>query len=240
VTVPDTAAAAGPLLDAWGLEDFGRGFRNLQGLAAHLGPALRPLLPHLARFLPDTPDPDLALNALDRFFANPLAVSLVPTLLTDDARQFGVVLQLFGTSQFFGDVLAADPDFLETATAPLRVTPTPAELIEGLDAEVAEADPAGVLRVFRRYRRRQLLRIGVNDVIRDRPLEEVTADLSRVADAALAVAWEAALRATTQKFGTPRTAAGQPARAAVLAFGKLGGSELNYSSDIDLMLVYDV
>jgi [glutamine synthetase] adenylyltransferase / [glutamine synthetase]-adenylyl-L-tyrosine phosphorylase len=234
--LPDSPTAAGPLLDAWGLEDFGRGFRNLQGLAAHLGPQLASLYPALGRFLPESADPDLALNALERFLAQPAARALVPTLLANDAEQLGVVLQLFGMSQFFGDVLTADPDFLETATAPLRGTPTPDELVAGLRTDVTAAtDDAGVLRAFRRFRRRHLLRIGVNDVIRDRPLEEVTADLSRTADAAIAVAWETAFRTTAQRYGAPKSGRG----AAVLGFGKLGGGELNYSSDIDLMIVYD-
>jgi glutamate-ammonia-ligase adenylyltransferase len=228
------------MLTDWGVTDLARGARNLQALAAHLGAAVADLLPHLAVCLPESPDPDLALNAVERFFANPAARPLVPTLLADDAGQFHVLIQLFGTSQFLGDVLAADPDFLETATAPLRVTPTPGELVARLTDDVSvAADDAGVLRAIRRFRRRELLRIGVNDIIRDRPLEEITADLSRVADAAIAVAWDRAWKTTARRFGEPRLAAGTVPRAAVLAFGKLGGSELNYSSDIDLMLVYD-
>src|SRR4029450_5937190 len=114
--------------------------------------------------------PDLALNALERFFAHPAARDLFPTLLEDQSRRLRDLVQLFGTSQFLGDVLAADPDFLETATAPLRVTPTRDELIEALRADIAAAiDDAGVLRAIRRFRRRQALRVGVNDIIRDRP-----------------------------------------------------------------------
>ena len=228
-----------PSLDYWRLADRGRGLRNYQALASHLGPASGGLLPHFARALPESPDPDLALNALERFFATKPARELLPRLLADDGRQLHILIQLFGTSQFLGDVLAADPDFLETAAAPLRVTPTREELIEQLQSEIdSAADDSGVLRSFRRFRRRQLLRIGLNDIIRDRPLEEITADLSRVAEAAIAVAWGLALKSATQRFGEPRTARG-PATASVLAFGKLGGEELNYSSDIDLMLVYD-
>jgi len=236
---PSVTSTDAEALTAWGITDVGRGARNLQSLTAHLARALDDVLPHLPRSLPESPDPDLALNALERFFATKGARELIPRLLADDGRQLHILIQLFGTSQFLGDVLAADPDFLETATAPLRVTPTRDELIDHLRSDVESAgDDTGVLRAFRRFRRRQLLRIGLNDIIRDRPLEEITADLSRVADAAIAVAWDLALKSATQRFGEPRTARG-PATAAVLAFGKLGGEELNYSSDIDLMLVYD-
>jgi glutamate-ammonia-ligase adenylyltransferase len=240
VTRPDELPSDPSTLVDWGIKDAARGIRNLQGLSTHLGDDLRVVLSYLARLLPESPDPDLALNTLERFFANKVARDLLQTLLADDGRQLGILLQLFGTSQFFGDVLTADPDFLETATAPLRGTPTRVELIEQLRTQVINTtDDLTILRTFRRFRRRQMLRIGVNDIVRDRPLEEITADLSRLAEAAVAVAWEVALRTTTQRFGEPQTSQGAPSRAAILAFGKLGGSELNYSSDIDLMLVYD-
>jgi [glutamine synthetase] adenylyltransferase / [glutamine synthetase]-adenylyl-L-tyrosine phosphorylase len=212
----------------------------LDGLARHLGAVTNSLLEPLGQFLPASPDPDQSLNALERFFANPAARDLLPTLIAEQAQTLGNLLQLFGTSHFLSDVLAAEPDFLETATASLRVTPTRDELTADLRGTVqAATDDAGVLRAIRRFRRQQLLRIGVNDILRDRPLEEITADLSRVAEAVVVVAWEKAVATIAQRFGDPRTPSGSLARAAVLAFGKLGGGELNYSSDIDLMLVYE-
>ena len=123
---------------------------------------------------------------------------------------------------------------------PLRRSPSGSELRDQLreDVEAAYEDSA-VLRAFRRFRQRQVLRIGTNDIIRDRPLEEITRDISRVADAAIDVALEVALRNVGKRFGQPHTVGGPPARCVVLAFGKLGGEELNYSSDIDLMFLYD-
>lgn len=237
--VPTTPDDAAPLLDSWGIEDFPRGFRNVQALAARVGVAWPALLEPLHRALPTSADPDLALNTLERFVATDDGLVLLPTLVGDAGRPLEMLVQLFGVSQFFGDVLVADPDFWETAIAPLRVTPTREELEQALWRVLDEnTDDAHVLRAIRRFRRRQLLRIGVNDILRQRPLEEITADLSRVAEAAVAVGWEWACRKTSQRFGTPTTGDGA-ATAAVLAFGKLGGSELNYSSDIDLMIVYN-
>src|SRR5437588_6693056 len=123
---------------------------------------------------------------------------------------------------------------------PLRRSPGQGELREQLQAEVAAAfEDSAVLRAFRRFRQRQTLRIGTNDIIRDRPLEEITRDISRVADAALEVALATALRQVSNRFGEPYQTSGQPARCVILAFGKHGGEELNYSSDIDLMFLYD-
>src|SRR5205814_1953744 len=80
---------------------------------------------------------------------------------------------------------------------------------------------------------------GTHETIRDRPLAQVTRDIARVADAALEVALATALRTVARRFGEPFTESGRPARCCVLAFGKLGGEELNYSSDIDLMFLFD-
>jgi glutamate-ammonia-ligase adenylyltransferase len=234
---PDSAR---PVLDALGLGDPDRGRRNLASLGGHLGlDLLAQLSGALARLLPRSADPDMALNNLERFFAHPAAPPLLPGLLDNRGRALEVLLGLFGTSQLFSDLLAQHPDYLDMVRVPLRKSPSFAELRDALQAEVdAATDDPAVLRTFRRYRHRQLLRIGTNDIIRDRPLDEITRDISRVADAALDVALTAALRQVSRRFGEPVTADGRPVRCVVLAFGKLGGEELNYSSDIDLMFVY--
>src|SRR5947209_455643 len=145
------------------------------------------------------------------------------------ARTLEILLQVFGVSQSFSDLLVASPDCLDMLRVPLRRSPSPAEMQAQLQAEVDAAyEDSAVLRVFRRFRRRQLLRIGANDVIRDRPLEEITRDISRTADVALEVALAVALRHVGKRHGQPYNAAGRPVSCVVLAFGKHGGEELNY------------
>jgi glutamate-ammonia-ligase adenylyltransferase len=232
---------ARPLLQSWNLRDFERGWHNLAHLATAIGlDALRDLCHPLARLLPRCPDPDMALNNLERFLANPAGAPQLAGLIESRARTLEILLQLLSTSQFFSDLLVANPDYLDMLRVPLRRSPNQKELQEQLQKEVdAALEDSAVLRVFRRFRQRQTLRIGTNDIIRDRPLEEITRDISRVADAALEVALTTALRHVGNRFGQPHTNAGKPARCVILAFGKLGGEELNYSSDIDLMFVYD-
>src|SRR5258708_5520879 len=73
---------ARPALLAWGVRDAERGWRNLAHLSESLGAdALSELCPALARLLPRSPDPDMALNNLERFLAHPAAAGLVPVLL---------------------------------------------------------------------------------------------------------------------------------------------------------------
>lgn len=222
------------------VRDPDRGRRNLAALASHLGPQAPDLFSPLARLLPRSADPDMALNNLERLFAKPDARDHLPALLEARARELDAALQLLATSQFFADTLVAYPEFLSGVFHVPRRNPSTAELIAQLKADVdAAGDDAAVLRAIRRFRDRHTLRIGIGDVVRDRPLEEVTRELSRLADACVEVALGHALRKIAEKFGTPHIPTGLPARVTALAFGKLGGDELNYSSDIDLMFVYD-
>ncbi len=197
------------------------------------------LSPLLARLLPLTADPAMAANNLERLLAQPAAEAFVPALIDPAGAGLEVVLQLLATSQLFADTLVQYPDALDIVLLPAGRNPSTAELVQQLHAMVeAATDDTNVLRAFRRFRQTQVLRIGINDVIRDRPLEEITRDLARVADASIQVALQSAHRTVGRKFGTPM-AGPTPARLAALAFGKLGGDELNYSSDLDLMFVYD-
>src|SRR5262249_17919396 len=156
----------------------------------------------LGRLILRCPDPDLALNSLERFLAHPAGREQLPLLLENRARTLEVFLQLVSTSQSFSDLLAANPAYLEMLRIPLRKSPGPEDLRSGLQGEVDAAfEDTSVLRAFRRYRQKQHLRIGTNDIIRERSLEEVTRDISRVADAALEVALSVALRKVGDRFG---------------------------------------
>ncbi len=236
----DSSDTARTVLPQWGLRDTDRGRHILGHVGASLGiEGLRELSIPLARLLPRCPDPDMALNNLERFLAHPDAALLLPTLLESRARTLEVMLQLFGTSQSFSDLLSVNPDFLDMLRIPLRRSPSTAEMQAQLQAEVdAAADGNAALRTFRRFRQRHMLRIGTNDIIRDRPLEEITRDLSRVADVSLEVALSYSLRICSAKFGPPFDDGGRPIPCVIMGFGKLGGDELNYSSDLDLMFLY--
>lgn len=236
----DSSATDRTLLLHWGIHDHERGFRNLCHLANSLGKEkLNELCPLLGRLLPRCPDPDMGLNNLERYLATRDGQEQLPLLLEGRARTLETLLQLMSSSQFFSDLLTVHPTYLDMIRLPLRSSPSRSELVAQLQAEVDRAgDAAGALRAFRHFRQRQLLRIGTNDIIRERSLEEITLDISRVAETALEVAFQFAWRQLADRFGVPLTAAGTAARGVVLAFGKLGGRELNYSSDIDLMFIY--
>ncbi len=222
------------------LRDAARGQRNLDALRAAVGDErFAELLPHLGRLLARSPDADLALSHVERVLGTPHGAAQVPALLANSARGLDGLLQLLAVSQFFADTFVTYPEAFDLLRAAPRRNPVTDELTAELKAITdACTDDASTLLAFRRFRQLHMLRIGANDILRDRALEEVTRELARVADSSIKIALATAIKTISKRFGAPTTG-GVPARIAGFAFGKLGGDELNYSSDIDLMFVYD-
>ena len=94
-------------------------------------------------------------------------------------------------------------------------------------------DPEDQLNALRLFQRRELLRIGLSDLLDQFDLSAATRQLSHLADSMLRVILQMAAR----QADLPTNAEGFPSGFAVIAMGKLGGRELNYSSDIDLLFV---
>lgn len=221
--------------------DPDRASRNLILLEKHLDDGLFKLLnENLVEILPVLPDPDRSLNNLERFISQPASKPYWDLIMRDNAGTLLDLMQIFSTSQSFSDLLVSYPDCIDMLGVPLHQTPSREQLVQELQSEIEKnPDDSSVLRALRRYKQRQVLRIGGNDILRNRPLEEVTRDISQVAEAALEVALTIGRKTLERRFGVPMNLSGQPATCCILAFGKLGGEELNYSSDIDLMFVYD-
>ena len=221
--------------------DRDNALRNISLIQAHLDPeSFKSLEQILFQYLPEIPDPDRALNNLERLFSQTSAKPFLGLLLSREGLVLKDLLLIFGVSQSFSDLIISYPDTMEVLGLPLRQTPDRAELVSTLSGEMGKTqDDAAALKALRKYKQKQTLRIGGNDILRNRPLEEVTQDISLVAEAALEVALSQARTMLEKRFGIPITSKGTPASCAVVAFGKLGGNELNYSSDIDLMFIYD-
>ena len=100
------------------------------------------------------------------------------------------------------------------------------------------SDEASLMQVLRLYRRREMMRIAWRDLAGWASLEETLKSLSDLADAMIAAALSWLYQQLTAQFGTPCDEHGLPQPLIVLALGKLGGQELNFSSDIDLMFAY--
>ncbi|HEV7609691.1 MAG TPA: bifunctional [glutamate--ammonia ligase]-adenylyl-L-tyrosine phosphorylase/[glutamate--ammonia-ligase] adenylyltransferase [Steroidobacteraceae bacterium] len=102
----------------------------------------------------------------------------------------------------------------------------------------AEPDLAGFMAALRRQREREMVRIAWRDLAGWANLNETLADTSAFADVAIEAAVEFAGHDLARMYGEPRSVAGIAQPFIVLGMGKLGGEELNFSSDIDLIFVF--
>ena len=213
------------------------------------------------------PDPDMALNNWERFIQAIPDPGHHYRRMLSQPRQLGILLGIFARSQFLADTLIHHPEWFDWVAAP-NLRPgdfglTPGELSsessrrhasfsrERLECEL-RAHPSrrggaidiqtdtSWLTTLRRFRKREMLRIGTRDMCLGYPLRHITSDLSILAEAITQVALERIQHDLTKEGLSPFTSPERLEESfCILAFGKLGGSELNYSSDIDLIGVFD-
>ncbi len=182
------------------------------------------------------PDPASALRALQSFQSEtgrPIDPARVLNFLT-----------LAGFSPYLGSLLVQNPEFLEAIPAGglPRAPRTREDLEEDLARFVHLNSGRDTSLVLRRYKKRELLRIALADLLAVADLPAVTRALSLLADVLLDRAVRLACVPLEGRYGRPtyRDDQGHLAEATftVLALGKLGGEELNYSSDIDLVYLF--
>ncbi|MGL4513917.1 MAG: bifunctional [glutamate--ammonia ligase]-adenylyl-L-tyrosine phosphorylase/[glutamate--ammonia-ligase] adenylyltransferase [Lacipirellulaceae bacterium] len=189
---------------------------------------------------PRLADADMALRNFERFLSaarNPLSMS---ALFERDREALPNLLQLLSTSQYLSDLLVRDQECYDL----LRMTEGRPVARDTLVQElVGEAlvldDPLAVSAMLRRVKQRETIRIAYGDIVRNQTVATVSRQISFLADAILEAAVAFLRKWLDAKLGVPRRRDGQAARFCVLALGKLGGVELNYSSDIDLILLFD-
>jgi glutamate-ammonia-ligase adenylyltransferase len=149
------------------------------------------------------------------------------------------LIAVFSQSNFLTQEILDAPECLEQLVndGDLHRVRTADEFRSRLEFEIDPGSATDAL-PFARFRRQQILRILIRDVLGFGGLSDVTAELSALADAIVETAYDRIHRDLVLRYGHPRSETGEPAHFAVIALGKLGGEELNYSSDIDLMFLY--
>ncbi len=104
--------------------------------------------------------------------------------------------------------------------------------------EVAE-DQDDLQRILRRFRHREMVRIAWRDISDWDPIADVLCDLSLLAEACIQAALTWLFEKACQRYGVPLSPCGKPQLPVILGMGKLGGWELNFSSDIDLVFAFE-
>jgi glutamate-ammonia-ligase adenylyltransferase len=190
------------------------------------------LLPVLLEFLADTPDPDRGLAAYRRVSE---ALDDTPWYLRF-LRDEGVVAQrlmaLLGTSRMVADLLVRAPEALQLLADPDGLAGRdPAEVAASLRSTACRyRNPAAAVTAARALRRHELFRIASADLLGLLDVDAVCEALSSVWTAVLASALDVAVRAEVERRGAL-------ARIAVIGMGRLGGAELGYGSDADVLFV---
>lgn len=224
-----------------GLQNFERGRTNLRAIAQS-GMTLdlvEVLFEQLATQLPEVSDPDMALNNLERFVLSARSALALGALLERDQTAMPILLTLFSTSQYLADLLIRDRESYDALRLSEGQLFSREVLVRDLNSIMVSArDTASAMTLIRRFKHRETLRIAFGDLVVGQRINDVTEQISILADAICQAAYEYCFRQLVEKWGIPRLANGDPCPFSILAMGKLGGCELNYSSDIDLVMVY--
>ncbi|CAN3990216.1 hypothetical protein MCBRY_001036 [Methylocystis bryophila] len=184
-------------------------------------------------------DPALAQRALERARERDVEGRLT-TLLDGESKAKELLLGVFGASPFLGEIASRDPG----RTARLILSP-PEESLAALLCRVRALRPeteAEAMRALRGAKEEAALLAGLADLAGVWDVESVTRALTEFADAALAAAIDFTLRQAAQAGSLSLDDPDDPARRAgwiFLAMGKAGAFELNYSSDLDLVVLFD-
>jgi len=154
----------------------------------------------------------------------------------DDAGVTERLRQLLLASDYAFDVLRRHPEWL--APAGIERLRSGADASARIDALQLPDDETQTLARLRRFRHAEALRLVFRDVNGLDDVGETLAATSQLYEALLGVSLAWSERAMARRYGKARDASGEEQRLVVVGFGKLGGSELNFSSDIDLVLAY--
>ncbi len=201
------------------------------------------LLVPLPSLLAESPNPDAALNFFERL-VYPGSLEVIRSL-ERHPQLLHYALALFAHSQYLGETLIQNPDLLpgllrEDSLGRVQSAEDFAGAFARFSARSFAADTSLLLA---RFKRREYVRIVLRDILGIATLAEVTAEISALTDVLIEEALRVCESNLRKRYGTPQHYDEQnrlaPTRFSVLSLGKLGGNELNYSSDIDLLYLFE-
>ena len=205
------------------------------------------LVKHFTHLLPQSPDPELALQHFNEYLGELFARPSWPAELASLERPevLGALARLLGVSDFLWD------DFLRMQYAnlfpvvqdvdALATGKTRAQLAADAEAELAAAlDPATRRDRLNAFKDREMFRVDMRQILGQIPaFGQFSAELTDLAEVVVEATARFCLDELLAVYGEPCTADGGPARLCIAALGKSGGRELGFASDIELMFVFE-
>jgi glutamate-ammonia-ligase adenylyltransferase len=246
---PETVRA---VLGRYPFRDVQGAYHNLAALAQESVPFLSTrrcrhflasIAPNLLRAVAETPDPDMALVNLEKVTDSLGAKTVLWELFSFNPPSLRLYVDLCASSQFLSEILINNPGMIDELLDSLVLNQprTAGELRQKL-AELCRG-ATDLEPILHSFQDKELLRIGVRDILGKDTIAETTAELSDLAETLLVQVAGTQTAPLESRFGVPSLAEGaraeQRCRFVVLALGKLGGREMSYHSDLDLVLIYE-
>lgn len=195
------------------------------------------ILPQLLEYIGDTPDPDAGLLNYRRLCEELTGADWFLRLLRDDGVVAERLMKVLGTSEFIADLLMRSPEVIQLysdgSEGPKLIEVEPDDVAKGLIAStVRQADLKRAVAAARSHRRAELARVASADILGLLDVPEVCRALSSVWGAVLNAALQVVVAESVRRRG-----GAAPAAIAVIGMGRLGGGELGYGSDADVLFV---
>ena len=196
------------------------------------------VLPALLDLCRKVPDPDAAVDYLVRFMEVSHARETYLTIFHDNHKFLEILLILFGSSSVLSILLIKQPNLIDVISnqESLYLYKTPAMMMEELNARMSAVSEHSEKNIcLRQFKQSEELRIGLRFMIHETDVPGTLVDLSHLADIYLQTIYQLAKEET----GTTGDDAPLPDQFAIIGMGKLGGHEINFGSDLDLVFVYE-
>jgi [glutamine synthetase] adenylyltransferase / [glutamine synthetase]-adenylyl-L-tyrosine phosphorylase len=234
-----TPDAARQRLTALGYIDPRGALRHLEALTSGVSRSAaiqRTLVPVMLQWFADAPNPDQGLLAFRRVSEELGSTHWYLRQLRDEGAVAERMARVLASSRYATDLLMRAPEAVAMLVQDADLLPRPGEQLRGEMTASARRhdDPMAAIAAVRAVRRRELFRCAAADLVELVDVDDVGRSLTDIAVATLEGALDAAVRAVETERRGPL-----PTRLAVVAMGRLGGREMSYGSDADVMFVHD-
>jgi [glutamine synthetase] adenylyltransferase / [glutamine synthetase]-adenylyl-L-tyrosine phosphorylase len=234
-----TPEAARQRLTALGYVDPRGALRHLEALTSGVSRSAaiqRTLVPVMLQWFADAPNPDQGLLAFRRVSEELGSTHWYLRQLRDEGAVAERMARVLASSRYATDLLMRAPEAVAMLVQDADLLPRPAEQLRGeMTASAGRYDdPMAAIAAVRAVRRRELFRCSAADLVELADVEDVGRSLTDIAVATLDGALDAAVRAVEAERRGPL-----PTRLAIVAMGRLGGGEMSYSSDADVLFVHE-
>ena len=202
------------------------------------------LMPQVIATLQDVSNPDDTLQRLLTLFSAVAGRNVYLALLAENPVALAQLIKLSSSSPWIGDYLALYPIlFDELLDAHSLYEPLcKADLLLQLDFTLQRVDCddlEALMIALRQFKQVNVLRIAAADIMGVIPLMVVSDYLTYLAESIVETVLKHAWKALVEKHGYPPECDDENPRFAILGFGKFGGLELGYGSDLDMVFLYD-